>query len=305
MNVTESAIRASEHRRPLGTQTRNAGIIAILALFALVVGLAHHVSGGTVIGFYWWQLFAIAGILFFSGLVSGLSGFAFSAIGASCLLLMPPTLAVPLLMALSAANQLMSIGQLRADMPKRWKEVWPGGYGPYVLGGVLGVPLGVWLLNHLPAARLMLAFGVILAVYSVYSLLKPPGLKMAGSGGAGIGMIVGFVGGTLGGFTAFPGAAVVIWTGLQNITKQITRSIVQPFILVLQLVSLATDIYEHPSIFTGRFWILLAIMMPIVLPGTIGGVFLYRRTSDVDFKRITYILLGLSGVGLLIKALLK
>src|ERR1035437_1519041 len=43
-------------------------------------------------------------------------------------------------MALSAANQFLSIGQLRADMPKTLKEVWPSGYGPYVLGGILGVP---------------------------------------------------------------------------------------------------------------------------------------------------------------------
>ena len=32
---------------------------------------------------------------------------------------------------------------------------------------------------------------------------------------------------------------------------------------------------------------------------------LYRRISDVNFKRISLILLGLSGVGLLAKVLLK
>jgi hypothetical protein len=32
---------------------------------------------------------------------------------------------------------------------------------------------------------------------------------------------------------------------------------------------------------------------------------LYKRISDVNFKRITFILLGLSGVGLVIKVLLK
>jgi hypothetical protein len=135
MNATQATTRASEYRRPLGRQTRKIGIAAIAALLVLLAEAIHRASGGTFIGFHWWQLFVIAGILSFSGLVSGLSGFAFSAIGSSCLLLMPPTLAIPLLMALSAANQLMSIGQLRAEMPKRWNEVWPGGYGPYVLGG--------------------------------------------------------------------------------------------------------------------------------------------------------------------------
>jgi uncharacterized protein len=55
-------------------------------------------------------------ILGLSAMVSGLSGFGFSAIGAICLWLLPPTLAVPLLMALSSANQMMSLGQIRADM---------------------------------------------------------------------------------------------------------------------------------------------------------------------------------------------
>jgi uncharacterized membrane protein YfcA len=252
-----------------------------------------------------WQLIAIVAILCLSGLMSGLSGFGFSAIGSSCLLFIPPKLGVPLLMALSTANQLMSVSQLRQDMPKTWKEAWPAGAGPYVLGGVLGVPLGIWLLNHMPAAKLMLVFGVILTLYSVYSILKPVGMKMKGPTGSGSGIGVGFIGGTVGGFTAFPGAAVVVWTGLRNLPKQMTRAIVQPYILVLQVMSLATTAYAYPSIFARHFWILLAITMPIVLPGTIGGVFLYRRVSDVNFNRISLILLGLSGVGLLVKVLLK
>jgi hypothetical protein len=55
-------------------------------------------------------------MLWLSAVVSGLSGFGFSAVGAICLWLLPPTLAVPLLMALSSANQMMSLRQIRTDM---------------------------------------------------------------------------------------------------------------------------------------------------------------------------------------------
>jgi len=280
--------------------------VAILAvLWAALAWASHELMGRTVIGFHLWQLCLIAVILCVSGLMSGLSGFGFSAVGSSCLLLLPPQLAVPLLMALSTANQFMSLGQLRQDMPKSWAEAWPEGSAPYILGGVLGVPIGIWLLNHLAAPKLMLVFGVILTLYSVYSLVKPAHAKTKGAGGAASGMAVGFIGGTVGGFTAFPGAAVVVWTGLRNLPKRVTRAIVQPYILVLQIVSLATNAYAHPHIFGRRFWLLLAITMPVVLPGTIGGVLLYRRISDVNFKRISFILLGLSGVGLLAKVLLR
>jgi hypothetical protein len=40
-----------------------------------------------------------------------------------------------------------------------------------------------------------------------------------------------------------------------------------------------------------------------VLPGTLGGVWLYRRISDVNFRRISFFLLGVSGVTLLAKAI--
>jgi uncharacterized protein len=278
----------------------------VAAVIVVALGwISKQYSGQTIAGLHVWQVVVLGAILVFSGLMSGLSGFGFSAVGSACLLILSPKLGVPLLMALSTANQLMSVGQLKEDMPKTWKEAWPSGSGPYVLGGVIGVPLGIWLLNNLPAPKLMLVFGAILTVYSIYSLFKPSGLTIKGSSSAASGMTVGFIGGTVGGFTAFPGAAVVVWTGLRDMPKRQTRSIVQPYILVLQLVSLATNAISHPSVFDHRFWVLLGIMIPVVLPGTIGGVYLYRRISDVNFRRISFFLLGLSGAGLLVKVLLK
>jgi uncharacterized membrane protein YfcA len=301
----EAATSVVDREQSMGNRVWIFGFTAIAIVGALALGVAHFFPGQKLVDFPLWQLIVIVGILCLSGLMSGLSGFGFSAVGSSCLLFIPPKLGVPLLMALSTANQLMSVGQLREDMPKTWKEAWPSGAAPYVAGGVLGVPLGIWLLNHMPATKLMLVFGVILSLYSVYSLFKPAGLKTKAASAAASGITVGFIGGTVGGFTAFPGAAVVVWTGLKNLPKQMTRAIVQPYILVLQVMSLATTAYAYPAIFARHFWVLLAITMPIVLPGTIGGVYLYRRVSDVNFKRISLILLGLSGVGLLVKVLLK
>jgi uncharacterized membrane protein YfcA len=280
-------------------------ILAFVVVGAAIIWVSHAFPTQRVAGFAVWQVFLIAVILFFSGLMSGLSGFGFSAVGALCLLLIPPKIAVPLLMALSTANQLLSVGQLREDMPHSLKECWPKGPVPAILGGICGVPVGIWLLNHLPATQLMVTFGIILTVYSAYSILKPAGLKIEGYDGAASGIIVGALGGTLGGFTAFPGAAVVVWTGLRDLPKKMTRAIVQPYILVLQVVSLATNAYLHPSVFGARFWTLLLICMPVVLPGTLGGVLLYRRISDVNFKRVSFFLLGLSGLGLLAKVFFK
>lgn len=241
-------------------------------------------------------------ILFTSAVMSGLSGFGFSAIGAIALWLMRPTLAVPLLMALSTANQLLSLHQLKADM-KPLRLWWPEGPGPYLAGGLAGIPIGVWLLNSLPTATLMVSFGMLLICYASYSLLKPATMLIKGTFGWMASVLVGLTGGVVGGFTAFPGAAVVIWTGLVVKPKGDIRAIVQPYILVLQVAALALLAVNHPETFDSRFWGLLMITLPVVLPGTLLGIRLYRSLSEVNFKRIAYMLLGISGMGLFVKGM--
>ncbi|HEX4181857.1 MAG TPA: sulfite exporter TauE/SafE family protein [Caulobacteraceae bacterium] len=247
------------------------------------------------------QIAMLAAILAASALMSGLSGFGFSAIGALSLWLLPPKMGVPLLMALSTANQFMSLGQLKADM-KPLREWWPDGPAPYLLGGLVGVPVGLWILHSLPTSTLMLIFGGFLVLYAAYSMLKPESLHVELKGNWGISAVVGALGGVIGGFTAFPGATVVVWSGLRRLPKTESRAIVQPFILGMQVLSLATLAFQHPETFSKTFWTLLAISVPIVLPGTLIGVNLYRSLSDINFRRVTFLLLGVSGFGLLAKA---
>lgn len=246
-------------------------------------------------------LIGLALILLVSGLMSGLSGFGFSAIGALCLWLLPPKLGVPLLMSLSTANQLMSLRQLKADL-KPWKEWWPDGPTPYLLGGFIGVPVGLSILHGLPTGMLMLLFGGFLVAYAAYSILKPDRVHVEVKETPLISAFVGMIGGVIGGFTAFPGAAVVVWSGLRQLPKRESRSIVQPYILGLQLISLALLALQHPETFGKNFWALLIFTVPVVLPGTLMGVNLYRRISDINFRKVTFLLLGISGLGLLAKA---
>ena len=103
-------------------------------------------------------LVALALILGLSAIMSGLSGFGFSAIGALCLWLLPPKLAVPLLMTLSSANQLMSLRQLKQEM-RPLREWWPEGPAPYLVGGFVGVPIGLSILHALPTVKLIAVFG--------------------------------------------------------------------------------------------------------------------------------------------------
>jgi uncharacterized protein len=275
-----------------------AAIVTLVAA-ATVIALCPN-NPDAVAGLSIRELASIEAIAFLSGIMSGLSGFGFSAIGAASLLFLPPILQVPLFQALSTGNQLLSAGQLREDMPKSGKELWQGP-GPCMLGGAAGVPMGIWLLSHLPTIRLMALFGVFLATYSAYSIFKPASLKLRGFSGPIWGAVVGFVGGTVGGFTAFPGAAVVVWTGLRGLPKVEHRAIVQPYIIMSQIYSLGLLAWWHPAYLSGKFWLLLVLLLPAVVPGTLSGLAIYRRTSDLNFKRASYLLLGISGISLLAK----
>jgi uncharacterized protein len=240
-------------------------------------------------------------ILAASAVMSGLSGFGFSAIGALSLFVLPPLLAVPLLMTLSTANQMLSLNQLKADF-KPLKEWWPDGPAPYLLGGALGVPLGLMILHSVPTTLLMAIVGAFLIVYATYSMLKPESLRVPLKGGWRSSALVGMSGGIIGGFTAFPGAAVVTWSGLRHLPKRESRSVVQPYILGLQVLSLLLLALQRPATFDRKYWTLLEVTLPVVLPCTLLGVNLYKRLSDINFRRITFVLLAISGVALVIKA---
>ncbi len=75
---------------------------------------------------------------------------------------------------------------------------------------------------------------------------------------------------------------MVVWTGLRDLPKARNRAIVQPYIIMSQIYSLGLIAWLHPDYLSHRFWLLLLITLPAVLPGTFGGVLIYRRISDVN-----------------------
>ena len=93
----------------------------------------------------------------------------------------------------------------------------------------------------------------------------------------------------------------MVWTSLRNLPKAQSRAVVQPYLIMSQIFSLILIALLHPNYLSYRYWMLLVITLPAVLPGTATGVMLYRRISDVNFKRVSYLLLGFSGLAVLLK----
>ena len=248
----------------------------------------------------------LAVIYSMAAIFSGLSGFGFSAIGCLSLLVLPTQLGIAMLMALSLITQASSFGTLwpelrRHALPLHRRD----GVMPYLAGGTVGMPVGVAILAAVGARELTVALGLLLMGYSAWSLFKPSDLRLCDSAPLRWrSFLVGAAGGVVGGFSAFPGSALVVWNGLSGVGKEKGRALTQPFILWMQLVGLALLVATRARMFDAAFWAIFAAALPAALLGNALGVAIYRKTGDVGYRRITFVALGLSGCGLVFKILL-
>ena len=138
------------------------------------------------------SFFVLSVAVFLGAFVSGFAGFAFSAVaGAILLRALLPIEAVPLMMACSVGVQATNLWALRRDI--EWKQSLV-----LVLGGILGVPIAVWLLQNTDARTFREVFGLVVIIYAGYMLFRPrlSNLKLMNRGRNAL---VGFGGGLIGG----------------------------------------------------------------------------------------------------------
>jgi uncharacterized membrane protein YfcA len=233
----------------------------------------------------------LSGAVFLGAFVSGLAGFAFSAVAGAILLHSRlPMEAVPLMMACSVGVQATNLWALRKDI--QWKQSLV-----LVLGGLLGVPIAVWLLQTTDARTFREVFGMAVALYAGYMLFRPSltGLRLMSHGRNAL---VGFGGGLVGGLTAMPGALPTIWCDMHGVPKNQQRGLVQPFIAVMQIFALALLLAHHdlsPKVLSD-----LLLSVPALLAGSMLGILAFRYASEQVFRRIILTILMVSGVLLVV-----
>lgn len=222
---------------------------------------------------------------FLAALVSGLAGFAFNLIATGVFLhLLPPLVAIPVLLAASIVVQTLATIALRHTLS--WRAL-----APYVIAGVVGAPVGTWLLLRLDPALFRLSVGAFLLAYSAWMLAVRTPPKVNGSWPADA--AVGFAGGVLGGLAGLSGALPTVWTILRGLPKDQARAIYQPFIIVIQIVGLAT-LWASGGIGEGVGTAFLATLPPILV-GVWAGQRLYAYVNDRQFRLIVLWLLLASG----------
>jgi uncharacterized membrane protein YfcA len=227
---------------------------------------------------------------FFGGLTSGLSGFAFGLVVSGVWLhIMSPTQSALLIVLSGIVTQGAGIWRVRHAIS--WRAVLP-----YIIGGALGIPAGTALLTSVNPDTLRLVIGVLLLIYSLYSLIRPALKPFRVGFPTEIG--VGVANGLVSGLTGLGGVLVTIWCQIQGGQKDAQRAISQPALFAT--FAMTTIAFAIARAFTVETFKLYALALPVLIAGIWSGFGLYGKLDDAAFRKIVLLLLLTSGVSLIV-----
>lgn len=240
------------------------------------------------------ELMILIGGCFVAAFCSGLAGFSFNLVAAAILFhfLAPQTVAPVLVLG----SMLIQLGTIRPIVPAiRWQVL-----RPYVIGGVLGTPIGVLILRNFDAGPIAAGVGLLLVAYAGVTLTRIAlrQTSTAVSAGPGADVAVGFGGGILGGIAGMSGALPAMWADFKGLRKDEARAIFQPFTILMQMaaaVALVIGGFFGPE--TAR---LLLMALPGIILGAWLGMKVYGRVSPEQFRIVLLALLLVSGISLLV-----
>jgi len=232
---------------------------------------------------------------FFGGLTSGLTGFAAGLVVSGVWLhILTPLQTAMLIASYGMVNQGYGIWKVRHALD--WRRILP-----FVIGGAIGVPLGVYLVTYLNPAHLRIGVGILLIAYSIYNLARPKITPIKSNTQMDFG--VGILNGMLGGLTGLGGVISTIWCQLGGGTKDTQRALFQPILFITMTMTTAT-FAASGQLFKVDLMRLFLEGLPALLLGLWVGVTLYGKLDDAAFRKVILVLLLFSGISLAVPTLL-
>ena len=236
-------------------------------------------------------LFAFAA--FAGGFVSGFSGFAMGLVVSGVWLhIITPAQTATLIAGYGLLTQGYGIFNLRRvlDFRKTW---------PLALGTVIGIPIGVSILAYLDPAFLRFGVGVLLVLYTIYSLVRPAfaPIKI----GTVSDIAIGISNGLVGGLTGLGGVISTISCQLRGWPKDVQRAVFQP-VLFVAFVVISISQAVAGSI-TRDTLALYGLGVPFMVAGLWSGFRLFGKINDETFRKTVLVLLLFAGLSLILSVL--
>ena len=234
-------------------------------------------------------LFVLA--TFLGGFVSGFSGFAMGIVVSGIWLhIITPIQTAALIAGYGLLTQGYGIAKLRHEFS--WQSIWP-----LTLGTAIGIPVGVMLLTLVNPTSLRFGVGVLLVLYAIYSLVRPP-IKM--KIGAPADVAIGISNGLLGGLTGLGGIISTISCQWRGWSRDKQRSVFQPVLFAAFVIISISQLIAGS--YTAETIKLYGIGLPFMIAGIWIGFKLYGTIDDETFRKSVLILVLLAGVSLIVSA---
>ena len=238
------------------------------------------------LGFFLFAAFA-------GGFASGLAGFAMGFVVSGIWLhILTPVQTTALIVGYGLLTQGYGVWKLRYALA--WKSI-----APFIVGGLIGVPIGTMLLTYLNPAYLRSGVGVLLVIYGAYGLAQPdlkplPSNRLSDAS-------VGLANGILAGLTGLPGFIITVWCQLRGWKKDVQRAIFQPVMLAAILANVVS--LGVAGAITVNILRLYLIGLPAMVAGLWVGFKLYGKLDDAAFRKVILVLLLIAGLGLMPRGL--
>lgn len=237
---------------------------------------------------------ALAGL--FGGFINGFSGTGTALFGLGFLLVaLPPAQAVLVIATVSVLAGLQGLWVVRATIPKTRGRILL-----FVLPGLLGIPLGLASLQFVSAEGLRMLVGTLLVVYGGYFSFRRSLPQLPASMPWRDGM-VGLISGVLGGLASLSGALPAIWLSMRDWPKAEIRAVMQSFNVAILATTAAALILR--GAFTAQTATALAVALPVGVLSAQLGIWMFRRLTDIQFRRTLIGLCLLMGLGIMGSAL--
>lgn len=228
-----------------------------------------------------------------AGFVQGLSGFGFGLVSMSFWAWgLPPHLAV----VLATSGGL--IGQVLAALTvRRGFDI--ALLAPFVIGGLCGMPLGLWLLPRLDVDLLRAFVGTLLATWCPLMILSER-LPRIRWGGRWADAFAGSLGGAMAPLGGFVGVVPTLWCTLRGFERDRQRAVTQNFNLALLAVTMLA--YIGTGTVTAAHLPAIGLVALSLLVPALVGMRVYIGISPAAFRTIVLGLLTVSGIALLAAA---
>ena len=236
---------------------------------------------------------AMAAILLAAYFIRGITGFGSGLLAVPMLaLFLPLQFVVPLVLLLDFTASLV-IGGLHFKRVQ-WNEI-----GILIPFSIVGVALGTSLLVNLPQAPMLIALATFVLIFAVRSVLNIHGEKPASRAWA---IPASLTGGTVGGLFGTGGPPYVIYLTHRIRDKGDLRATLSALFFAEGLTRIASFLIVG-LLMTTPVWVAYLIALPLVLGALYLGGRAHVGLDPTQMTRLVGVLLLVSSVSLLFKAL--